>query len=134
MSTAILILFTALLVAAIVVQYMFIKLMKRALRAGARIAIEQAWKRVNAHEHGSLKIVEADKILDEALRLLGYKGSLGDKLKKAGPRFSNLNDLWWAHKLRNKAVHELSHEMNDAEVNRAIVIYHKALTDLGARL
>lgn len=134
MSTAILILFTALLVAAIVVQYMFIKLMKRALRAGARIAIEQAWKRVNAHEHGSLKIVEADKILDEALRLLGYKGTLGDKLKKAGPRFSNLNDVWWAHKLRNKAVHELNHKPHDAEVDRAIGIYHKALTDLGARL
>lgn len=134
MSTALLIIFTALLLAAIVLQYIFIKLMKRALRAGARIAIEQAWKRVHAHEHGSLKIVEADKILDEALRLLGYKGTLGEKLKKAGPRFSDLNGLWWAHKLRNKAVHELTHKMEDAEVDRAIRIYHKALTDLGAKL
>lgn len=134
MSTAIFIFLAALLVAAIIVQYMIIKLMRRALRAGARIAIEQAWKRVHAHEHGSLKIVEADKILDEALRLLGYKGTLGDKLKKAGPRFSNLNDLWWAHKLRNKAVHELNHKPQDAEVDRAVRIYHKALTDLGARL
>jgi hypothetical protein len=123
-----------LMVAAVVTYFMVLILMRRMLRAGARIAIEMAWKKVRSHENPILKVVEADKVLDEALRLLGYSGSLGEKLKTAGPRFRNLNGLWAAHKLRNRLVHELSAQPADHEVDEAISAFHKALTDLGARL
>jgi hypothetical protein len=109
-------------------------LMSRVLRAGARLAIHAAWAKVSSHPHGTLKVVEADKILDEALRLLGYTGTLGEKLKKAGPRFSDLDAVWKAHKLRNKLVHQLDAAPRDAEVERAVESFRRALNDLGAGL
>lgn len=112
---------------------MIMLMMRRLLRAGAKIAIERAWQKLGEEKTPTLKLIHADKILDEALRLLGYEGSLGDKLKKAGPRFSDLNGIWWAHKLRNKAVHDLATTPTDTEIERALSHYHRALTDLGAR-
>ncbi len=123
-----------LLLAVGLVWFMILVTMRRMLRAGAKRAIEKAWQKVASHESPALKLVEADKILDEALRLIGYAGTLGEKLKKAGPRFSDINGVWWAHKLRNRAVHDLSSAPNNDEVHRAIILYKKALTDLGARI
>lgn len=129
-----LVVIVALMIAVVLVYFMVLALMRRMLRAGARIAVEMAWKKVREHDNPVLRVVEADKILDEALRLLGYTGSLGEKLKKAGPRFSNLNAVWAAHKLRNRLVHELDVKPADREVDQAVSAFHKALTDLGARL
>lgn len=134
MSPILILVILAFLSLAVIVTYvMAVQLMKRTLRAGARLAIEAAWAKVHRHENGILKVVEADKVLDEALRLLGYAGSLGEKLKKAGPRFSDLNGLWTAHKLRNSLVHDLSAVPRDADVERAISSFRKALLDLGAK-
>ncbi len=131
----ILLVIVALLIVAVIVTYVMVfALMRRMLRAGARIAVEAAWQQVKTHQNPVLRIVEADKILDEALRLLGYSGTLGDKLKAAGPRFTNLNALWAAHRLRNRLVHELNAKPADREVDEAVTAFHKALTDLGARL
>ena len=123
-----------LLLAVGLVWFMILMTKRRMLRAGAKRAVEKAWQKVKTHTSPTLKLVEADKILDEALRLLGYAGTLGEKLQKAGPRFSDINGVWWAHKLRNRVVHDLTSQASDGETNRAISIYHKALTDLGARL
>lgn len=123
-----------LLIASALVWFMIVSQMRRLLRSGARVAIQNAWKKVETQKIPTLKLVEADKILDEALRLLGYAGSLGEKMKAAGPRFSDLNGVWWAHKLRNRAVHDLSSVPSKEEIDRAISLYKKALTDLGARV
>lgn len=123
------------LLAAVLVLFVMARiLMRRVLRAGARLAIHAAWAKVGSHPHGTLKVVEADKILDEALRLLGYTGTLGEKLKKAGPRFTDLDAVWKAHKLRNKLVHQLDTAPRDAEVERAVESFRRALNDLGAAL
>lgn len=53
-----------------------------------------------------LRILEYDKILDQLLYELGFQGSVADKLKKGGVRFSNLQTLWTYHKLRNTIAHE----------------------------
>lgn len=132
--TTFIVIITLVVLAALIAQYMVLFTMRRMLRAGTRMVIEAAWKKVHTQESGILKVVEADKILDEALRMLGYTGSLGDKLKAAGARFKNLDAVWTAHKLRNKLVHELDTKPSDKEVDRAIDAFHKALTDLGARL
>lgn len=121
-------------VAAALAQFMVFALMKKVLRKGAKVAIEMAWKKVHAHSNPVLKVIEADKILDEALRLLGYTGSLGDKLKAAGPRLNNINALWSAHKLRNRLVHELDVKVGDREVEKAIQTFRHALKDLGANI
>ncbi len=127
-------LIVVLLIASGLVWFMILAQMRRVLRSGARAAILKAWKNVESQKNPTLKLVEADKILDEALRLLGYQGSLGEKLKAAGPRFSDLNGVWWAHKLRNRAVHDLTSAPNKEEIDRAIGMFRRALSDLGAHV
>ncbi|MFA5947659.1 MAG: hypothetical protein WC806_01640 [Candidatus Gracilibacteria bacterium] len=78
-------------------------------------------------------VIDADKILDYALNVKGFKGSMGDKLKKAGRRFSNLNGLWEAHKLRNKLAHEFK-EVKLVEARKALAEFKRALLDLGAEI
>jgi len=106
---------------------------RRKLKGPSLAAIKSAWQHVLAQSNPVLKLVEADKVLDEALKLLGYTGSLGDKLRSAGPRFRNLNDIWAAHKLRNRLVHELNSQPNAGDVERALRIYERALRDLGLK-
>lgn len=78
-------------------------------------------------------VIEADKLLDFALGKRGFQGSMGEKLKKSGAIFSDINGLWSAHKLRNRAAHELA-SINSAEAKRALASFKKALKDLGAGL
>jgi hypothetical protein len=89
------------------------------------------WAHAEAQADPTLKVVEADKVLDEALRMLGYEGSLGEKLKTAGPRFSNLDAVWHAHKLRNSLVHELGRKADPKEATQALKEIGTALRDLG---
>ena len=55
-----------------------------------------------------LAIIEADIVLDEALKARGYAGnSLGERLKSLSPeQLSTLNDAWEAHKVRNRIAHD----------------------------
>lgn len=79
-------------------------------------------------------LIEADKLLDFVLKKRGFQGSLGEKLKTAEKFFSNIDDLWVAHKLRNRAVHEVGFDVNEHEVRKALSSYKKALWDLGVKL
>lgn len=84
--------------------------------------------------HPREAVLDADKLIDYALMRQGFEGSLGEKLKKAGRRFSDLNGLWRAHKLRNEIAHELSDKLNKVEAKNALIQFKKALNDLGAKL
>ncbi len=106
---------------------------KRFLSGSALQQIKHAWKKVEAIENPNLQIMEADKVLDHALKLLGYKGSLGEKLKQAGPRFNDLNAVWYAHKLRNTLAHEMNAQIFRTETEKAMRIFRRALGDLGMR-
>lgn len=79
-------------------------------------------------------IIDADKILDYALSRQGFEGTLGEKLKKAGARFSDINGVWVAHKLRNRLAHELTGNLADHEGRQALASFKTALKDLGAKL
>ena len=47
-------------------------------------------------------VIEADKLLDKALMEIGVPGkTMGDRLKRSGGRFTDVNAVWRAHKLRN---------------------------------
>jgi hypothetical protein len=93
--------------------------------------VDAAWKRVLSVENLTLKIVEADKVLDLALSLLGYQGSVGEKLKIAGPRFSSIDSVWRAHKLRNSLVHDMHPSIGLKDVEGALSAFRKGLSDLG---
>lgn len=78
-------------------------------------------------------VIEADKLLDKALVEMGMAGkTMGDRLKKCGERFSNLNAVWRAHKLRNALAHEADLEISYKQAYNALQIYKQALKDLGA--
>lgn len=79
-------------------------------------------------------LIEADRLLDFVLKKRGYAGSLGDKLKKAEDAFSHADDIWKAHKLRNRVAHEVGFEVTEGEVRKAVSAYKQALWDLGVRI
>lgn len=83
--------------------------------------------------HPKQGIMDADKLLDYALERKGFVGTLGEKLKKAGSRFSNLNEIWQAHKLRNQIAHELG-DINLNHAHTALKFFKNGLNDLGAGL
>lgn len=78
-------------------------------------------------------VIEADKLLDKAMIEMGVPGkTMGDRLKRAGEKFSNLNAVWRAHKLRNALAHESDLEISYKQAFNALAIYKQALKDLGA--
>lgn len=97
------------------------------------------WKNIQRHfyagDDNSLKlaILEADKALDEILVVSGFRGgSLGDKLKKlTTAEISNLDEVWEAHKLRNRIVHELDFKLNREIAEKALGIYQRTFEELG---
>ena len=97
--------------------------------------IKSHWIRIidSFQSHTAAAILDADKLLDYALGRHGFGGSLGEKLKKSGARFSDLNSVWRAHKLRNSVAHELCN-LDEQEARKALVAFKKALNDLGASL
>jgi hypothetical protein len=78
-------------------------------------------------------ILEADKLLNDALREAGIMGiQLGDRLKKADAgQIPNLNELWQAHKLRNQIAHEPNFKLKRDLAERALGIYEEAFKNLG---
>ena len=81
----------------------------------------------------SVSIIEGDKLLDKAMVEMGLPGkTMGERLKKSGARFSNLNAVWRAHKLRNAIAHESGFEVSFKQASNALEIYKQALKDLGA--
>lgn len=80
-----------------------------------------------------IAIINCDKLLDRAMIEMGIPGkTMGDRLKRAGERFSNLNAVWRAHKLRNVIAHESDVEVSYKQAVNAVAIYKQALKDLGA--
>ncbi len=81
----------------------------------------------------SMSIIEADKLLDKAMHEMGLPGkTMGDRLKHSATKFSDVNSVWRAHKLRNAIAHEAGLEIGFKQANTALSIYKQALKDLGA--
>ena len=78
-------------------------------------------------------IINGDKLLDKAMVEMGIPGkTMGERLKKAGGRFTNLDAVWRAHKLRNAIAHEVDLEISYKQAYNALMVYKQALKDLGA--
>lgn len=81
-----------------------------------------------------LAVIEADKILDDSLKRLGYQGEdMGERLKQIKfNQLSNIDELWQAHKVRNRIAHEPDFQLTQTQAKRAIEIYQRAMQDLKA--
>jgi hypothetical protein len=80
-----------------------------------------------------LAVINADKLLDEALKKRKYKGkTMGERLVSAQHQIRNNDHVWFGHKLRNKLVHEEFTKLKKKDVLEALVGFREALKDLGA--
>lgn len=80
-----------------------------------------------------LAIINADKLLDDALKRSRYKGkSMGERLVAAQHDLNNNDSVWYAHKLRNRLVHEENVKLTKRIVQDALIGVRQALKDLGA--
>ena len=97
------------------------------------LAIENALVKENPATY-NMSLVEADKLLDKAMHEMGIPGkTMGERLKKCGrEKFSHLDSVWRAHKLRNQIAHEARFSVDYQQAKRALAIYKQALRDLGA--
>ena len=78
-------------------------------------------------------VIDADKLLDKAMVEIGIPGkNMGERLKHSKDKFSDINAVWRAHKLRNALAHESDLEITYRQAFTALSIYKKALKELGA--
>ena len=81
----------------------------------------------------STTIMDSDKLLDRALSELGVKGNgLGDRLKASKEKFSSINSVWHAHKLRNQIAHQHDFKPSYTQASHALDTFKQALKDIGA--
>lgn len=96
------------------------------------LSIEHQLKREEPSSR-HLVILNADKLLDQALRERGVSGStMGERLKAASKMLSNNNATWSAHKLRNRVAHESDVDISHDDARRALSSFKQALKDVGA--
>jgi hypothetical protein len=80
-----------------------------------------------------LAVIDADKLMDEALRRRHLKGTnMGERLVSAQHTLSNNDDVWHAHKLRNRLVHETDVKIKQKDAKDALESFKQGLKDLGA--
>lgn len=80
-----------------------------------------------------IAIISADKTLDKTLEKKGYTGeSMGAKLKEMVPADlpEVYEEVWEAHKIRNRIVHEPEFEVSLGEARKIVGIYERAIRKL----
>jgi hypothetical protein len=81
----------------------------------------------------AMAILNADKLLDQALREKGVKGqTMGERMKTIQDTWTSANGVWGAHKLRNQIAHESDHHITYEDARRAMSGFKQALKDVGA--
>lgn len=74
-------------------------------------------------------IIQADKLLDRALKERGFAGeTMGERLKSAHAG----DKIWAAHKVRNRIAHESDVKLNAIVVNQALRGFKQGLKNVGA--
>lgn len=80
-----------------------------------------------------MAIIDADKLLDRALKERGFKGqTMGERMCAASRDFTKRDAVWGAHKLRNKIAHDEDVTVTINLTRRVLASYKYALRDLGA--
>ncbi len=98
-----------------------------------------AWLKIeNGLDRGNIDsyqfaVMSADKLLDQAMKESGIAGDkMSERLKNGKKKFTNANQVWAAHKVRNQIAHEADTKINELGARRSLSAFKKALKDLGA--
>ena len=85
-------------------------------------ASKETWK---------LAVVNADKLLDNALKKKRLKGkSMGERIVAAQRSLTDNDGVWYAHNLAKKLKAESSTTLREAQVKKSLVGIRQALRDL----
>ena len=96
------------------------------------LSIEQQLKRDDPHSY-QMAVLNADKLLDQALRERAVKGeTMGERMKTLRDTWSNANAVWTAHKLRNQIAHEPDVQVSYEDARRSLAGFKQGLKDIGA--
>src|ERR1700760_1999786 len=69
-----------------------------------------------------LAVIDADKLLDDALKRRKYKGkTMGERLVSAQRDINDNDGVWFGHKLRNRLVHESNVKLTEKMVKEALL-------------
>ena len=98
---------------------------------------EQRWKDLQALLRDKKRwrdaIIEADLLLDEALKRRKFRGkTMGERLVRAQRHFTDNDALWYGHKLRAQIEQHPDTKLKQNEVKDALIGIRQALKDLGA--
>ncbi len=79
-----------------------------------------------------LAIIEADKLLDDILKKANFQGvDMGARLENINAaQISCIDDIWRAHRIRNKIAHETNFVIKRDEAEVIIKVYERALEEL----
>lgn len=99
---------------------------------------DSKWQKIISKiENGSeedfkLTIIEADALIDTVLKIKGIPGeNMAERLKSISKvNMPNLNDLWEAHKTRNKISHETEFSLSKKETIKLLKTYKQVLQEL----
>ncbi|NTV44538.1 MAG: hypothetical protein HGA67_02490 [Candidatus Yonathbacteria bacterium] len=99
---------------------------------------DERWEMIQNHiasdnpNDWRVAIMEADNILDDMVKRMGYEGEdLGGRLRAVEPSdFLSIQSAWEAHKVRNKIAHDgLGFEITQREAKRVIGLYEKVFRE-----
>ncbi len=134
MSFRLILFLSASLVAAIAIGIiLFVKLPRR-LKGDRFIA---SWKELQGYCKDKatwpLAIIEADKLLDAALKKRKLKGkTMGARLVAAQKILTGNDDVWFAHNLAKKLKVQTDLKLKESDVKDALMGFRQALKDIGA--
>lgn len=79
-----------------------------------------------------LAIIEADKLLDDIFKKANFPGAdMGERLENINSaQLSCIDDVWRAHRIRNKIAHETNFVIKRDEADIIIKVYERALEEL----
>ncbi len=96
------------------------------------LKVENSLKKDEPNSY-AVAVMNGDKLLDKAMIEMGIAGkTMGERLKRVDSRISDINKVWYAHKIRNQIAHEPDFHLDYATASRALASFKRALKDLGA--
>ena len=127
----------ALIVGTLIVLMVILFVMRRLPRRLKPDYFTSQWRKLQSQlpdkSHWAQAIIEADQLLDEALRKRRIKGkTMGERLVKIQKEFSDNDAVWFGHKLSAKLKNNPELSVRKHDVKRALLGLQQGLKDIGA--
>ena len=100
--------------------------------------LQEQWDDIMRHidsiHEGEWKfaVIEADTIVDKVLKNYFPGDTMGERLMNIDKtKLLSIDDLWEAHKIRNRLAHDDNYFLRHAEALRAVRLFESTLKELG---